>query len=98
MAVADRDGLEALTIRGLARHLGVEPMSLYHYTPSRDELIVALVERVAEQIELPPESGDWRTAIRSSAISAHDVLRAHPWACPLLMSTSHPSPARIRQI
>jgi AcrR family transcriptional regulator len=99
MAIADADGLDAVSIRGLARALGVEPMSLYNYTSGRDELLDALVERVAELIELPPTEGDdWRGPVRASAISAYHVLRAHPWACQPLMSTPKPSRARLRLI
>lgn len=98
LAIADERGLEALTMRGLARALGVEPMSLYHYAASRDEIVGALVDRVVEQIELPMPDEGWKAAIRSCAISAHRVLRRHPWACNPLMSGPRISPARLRMV
>ena len=98
MAIADERGLEALTMRGLARALGVEAMSLYHYAASRDEIVDAIVSLVVEQFELPPEDGDWKAAIRSSEISAHRVLRQHPWACNPLMSARGVRPVRLRHI
>jgi AcrR family transcriptional regulator len=98
LTLADEQGLEALTIRGLARALGVEPMSLYHYAASRDEIVGAIVDRVVEQIELPPVGSDWRAGIRACAISAYRVLREHPWACNLLMAGPRVSHARLRQI
>jgi AcrR family transcriptional regulator len=98
MAIADTRGLEALTMRGLARELKVEPMSLYHYAASRDEIVEAIVEQVVAQIELAPADGDWKAAVRASAVSAHRVLREHPWACNRLMAGPRPSPARLRQI
>jgi AcrR family transcriptional regulator len=97
IAQADAAGLAAVTIRGLARELGVEPMSLYHWTPSRDHLVAAMVDRIAAEFALAGE-GDWRSAVRASAISAHAVLREHPWACAPLMSAGSPSPARLRHI
>lgn len=97
-AIADRDGLEALTMRGLARTLGVEPMSLYHYATGRDEIVDAIVDRVVEEIALPAHEADWKAAIRASAISAHEVLRRHSWACNPLMSAPRISEARLRQI
>jgi len=98
MAIADERGLDALTMRGLARALGVEAMSLYHYATGRDEIVDSIVELVVEQIELPSAEGDWKAAIRSSAISAHQVLRRHPWACNPLMSARGIQRARLRQI
>jgi AcrR family transcriptional regulator len=98
LALADKDGLEALTIRGLARSLGVEPMSIYHYAASRDEIVGAIVDHVVEQIELPPPATPWREGIRACAISAYRVLRLHPWACNLLMAGPRVSAPRLRQI
>ena len=98
MAIADEHGLEALTMRGLARALAVEPMSLYHYAASRDEIVDAIVTLVVEQFELPDPGLDWKAAIRASEISAHRVLRQHPWACNPLMSARGVRPARLRHI
>jgi len=98
LALADSQGIEAVTIRGLARALGVEPMSLYHYAASRDEIIGAITDRVVEQIELPPAGTTWRGGIRSCAISAYRVLRQHPWACNLLMAGPRISEPRLRLI
>jgi AcrR family transcriptional regulator len=98
MAIADSRGLEALTMRGLARDLGVEPMSLYHYAASRDEIVGAIVDRVVEEIDLPAPEGTWKSAIRASAISAHQVLKRHPWACNPLMSAPRVSAPRLRMI
>ena len=96
--IADARGLDAVTIRGLARDLGVEPMSIYHYAASRDEIVGAIVDRVVEQIELPPPQAEWKDGIKACAISAHRVLRAHPWACAPLMSAPRVSAPRLRQI
>lgn len=96
--LADTGGIEALTMRGLARALGVEAMSLYHHTPGKSAILDGIVELVVGQIELPAGGGDWRSELRSSVVSAHDVLRLHPWACSLLMSAPHIGPARLRHI
>ena len=98
MALADDGGLDAVTIRGLARALHVEPMSLYHYAASRDEIVGWLVDQVVDEIDLPPSGGDWKSAIRATAISAHAVLRRHPWACNLLMAGPRIAQGRLRQI
>jgi AcrR family transcriptional regulator len=98
MAIADARGLEALTVRGLARELGVEAMSLYHYAASRDEIVGAIVDRVVGEIELAPLDGDWKSAVRASAISAHEVLKRHAWACNPLMSSPRPSAPRLQMV
>jgi AcrR family transcriptional regulator len=98
LALADADGLEALTMRRLARTLGFEAMSLYYYTPNKDDIVDGIVDLVVRQIELPSPTGDWKAAIRASAVSAHQVLRRHPWACNPLMSRPRLLPSRLRLI
>jgi AcrR family transcriptional regulator len=79
--LADRGGLEAVTMRKLAQALGVEAMSLYNHVANKDDLVDATVERVVSEIELPSDGDDWEAAIRRCATSAHDAFRRHPWAC-----------------
>ena len=52
--LADREGLEAFTMRKLGRALGVEAMSLYHFFPTKQHLVDALVEAAVESVEMPP--------------------------------------------
>jgi AcrR family transcriptional regulator len=85
IGLADRGGIEALTMRKLAHALGVEAMSLYNHIANKEDLEAAIVDRVIGEIELPA-SGDWEAAIRACAISAHDAFVRHPWACNLAMS------------
>jgi len=98
MDLADEGGIEALTMRKLARALGVEAMSLYHHAANKDDILAGIVDLVVREIELPAREGHWKAAIRASAISAHRVLRRHPWACNLLMSGPRVLPARLRHI
>ena len=78
MRIADEEGLEELSMRRLARELGVEAMSLYHYVKSKDELISEMIDAVHAEVDLPNEGEDWKAALRRSAISAHDEIgRAH---------------------
>jgi AcrR family transcriptional regulator len=98
MALADADGLDALTMRRLARALGFEAMSLYYYATNKDDIVDGIVDLVVREIELPSLTGDWKTAIRASAVSAHQVLRRHPWACNPLMSGPRVLPSRLRLV
>src|ERR671925_327807 len=77
---ADRDGIQALSMRTLGQKLGVEAMSLYNHVRDKDDLLDGMVDVVFGEIELTPPGTDWRIAMRQRAISAHQVLLRHPWA------------------
>ncbi len=87
--LADDGGIESLSMRKLARELGVEAMSLYNHVANKSDLVESIVDLVVEEIELPAD-GDWEAAIRQCAISAHTTFVRHPWACGLVMSSSRP--------
>ena len=80
IALADRDGIETLSMRKLGHALGVEAMSLYNHVANKGELVAAMVDSVIEGFELPDDEPRWDAAIRRCAISAHDLLIEHPWA------------------
>jgi AcrR family transcriptional regulator len=94
--LADKSGIESLTMRKLAKKLGVEAMTLYYYMANKDDIVNGILELVIGEIEVPAEGDDWRTSLRRSAISAHEVLLRHPWACSLMMSPVRIGPARFR--
>ena len=96
IALADQGGLEGLSMRKLARNLRVEPMSIYYYYTKKDELLDGITEEVIEEIRLEPLGTDWKSALRSTALSAHRALERHPWACGLMMSPSRVRQGRIR--
>ena len=94
--LADRDGVDRLSMRRLAGTLGAGAMSLYHYVASKDELLDAMIDTVFAEIELPPLEADWQTAMRRQAVSARQVLARHPWAIGLMESRTTPGPANLR--
>ena len=96
IVLADQVGLEGLSMRKLARGLGVEPMSIYYYYASKDELLDGILELVIEEIEVVPPGAGWKAALRQCALSAHRALERHPWACGLMMSPSRVREGRIR--
>jgi len=96
ISIADEGGLEALSMRKLAQDLGVEAMSVYYYVANKDEILDGILNFVISEFELAVGGPDWKAAIRRSAISAHDVLMRHPWACNLMMSVRRVAPARMR--
>jgi AcrR family transcriptional regulator len=94
--LADREGVDGLSMRRLAGALGAGAMSLYHYVASKEQLLDAMIDVVFEEIELPPEETDWQSAMRRRAVSARDVLARHPWAIGLMESRTSPGPANLR--
>lgn len=94
--IADTDRLTALTIRSLARALGVKPMSLYHHVRNKEEILDGIVDAVFAEIELPRPGHGWRAEIHRRAASARAVLARHPWALALMDSRTNPGPATLR--
>ncbi|MAT04078.1 MAG: TetR family transcriptional regulator [Acidimicrobiaceae bacterium] len=93
--LADQIGVEPLTLRKLATHLGVKPMSIYHYVANKDEIIDGMVDAVFAEIEMPPPETPWRAAMTTRAHSARAALRRHPWAAGMLDSRTNPGPANL---
>ncbi len=96
LVIADDDGLEAVTMRRLARELGVEAASLYHHVHDKGQILDGLVDVVAAAIELPKPSTDWRATISQRAHNTRAGLRRHPWAVSLMASRTSPGPATLR--
>ena len=63
ISLADEQGIDHLSMRGLARHLGVEAMSLYHHLADKAVLLDAMVDSVFAEVELPAADGDWRAGL-----------------------------------
>jgi AcrR family transcriptional regulator len=94
--LADRAGIDSLSMRKLAEALGVEAMSLYYHVANKDAILDGIIDAVASEIELPSGEIDWKAAIRQSAISARNVLVRHKWACSLWMAHQGDGPGRLR--
>jgi AcrR family transcriptional regulator len=89
VALADAEGLDAVTIRAVAGRLGTGVMSLYSYVPDKQTLVYDMVEEVSGEISLPEPSGDWRADTHLLAGEQRELLRRHPW---LIEATSHLQP------
>lgn len=94
--LADREGVDGLSMRRLAGALGAGAMSLYHYVASKDDLLDAMIDIVFQEIEPPLEEADWQSAMRREAVSTRRVLARHPWAIALMESRTKPGPANLR--
>ena len=96
VSLADRRGIEALSMRELGRLLGVEAMSLYNHVANKDDLLGGMVDVVIGEIELPALEVDWREAMQSRAFSAREAFKRHPWAPILIDSRVSGGPGRLR--
>jgi AcrR family transcriptional regulator len=85
LVLADARGVESLSMRALAKELGVEAMSLYNHVRNKDDLLDAVVDTVVGRIDLPSTGGDWQNEMRRRAHSMRKVFIAHPWAPPLIV-------------
>lgn len=85
IALVERDGLDALTMRRLAADLGCAPMSLYTHVRSRDDLVDAIVDRLIERLELREHAGEsWQQAVRRTLGAYRDLAVQLPHAFELL--------------
>jgi AcrR family transcriptional regulator len=93
ITLADRDGLADLSMRRLAGELGVATMSLYRHIPSRDDLMLAMIDATIGSVTLPPRPpADWRAALTLAARAEWALFQRHPWLGPS-MSLTRPQPA-----
>jgi TetR/AcrR family tetracycline transcriptional repressor len=94
LALIDRDGLDALSMRRLGAELGNDPMAVYHYLPNKAALYDGVVEAIYAEMDLDSlsPSGDWRAYLARSARRMRDVLRRHPNALPIIATRPAYSP------
>ena len=96
--LADKEGIESLSMRKLAQELGVQAMSLYNYVTNKDDLLDGIVDITIGEIEVPTLTTDWKTAMRRRANSAHKVLLRHPWSTLEIVSRVNVGLANMRYV
>ena len=96
VALADEDGLGALTMRSLAKTLGVEAMSLYNHVANKDALLDGMIELVFDEIEPPLPGGFWKAELGKRAVSTRAALLRHPWAVGEMEGRAAHGPANLR--
>jgi AcrR family transcriptional regulator len=92
LAIMDAEGLEAVTMRRVAREVGVEAMSLYNHVRDKDDLLQGVCDRVMSSFDFPRTTGDWGERCREAARSWRRLLGAHPDVMRLFAETHGPSP------
>jgi AcrR family transcriptional regulator len=95
--IADREGLEALSMRGIAEEMGSGVMSLYRHVSGKDRLLDLLLDEAYGEIAVPDtSSGDWQTDLREMARQTRQVLKRHWWLGSLLTSRPTFGPNYLR--
>lgn len=110
---ADKGGISALTMRGIAGRLGVEAMSLYHHIADKRALLEAAAERVWQGVDTetgaaraggehvggaPAAALDWADSIRLVAGRVHETLLAHAWVLEVASSAGGESRMRVIEV
>lgn len=80
VALADRDGIEGLSMRKLGQELGVDAMALYRHVQGKDDLLDGMVEMIVGEIDRAEPDGHWKPALRAQVMAARQVMLRHPWA------------------
>ncbi|WP_232661629.1 TetR/AcrR family transcriptional regulator [Pseudonocardia sp. TRM90224] len=96
VALADAEGIAALSMRKVGAELGVEAMSLYKHVANKADLLDGMIDLVFAEIELPLPEGDWKATIRRRVISVRAAILRHPWASGLMESRAEPGPETLR--
>jgi AcrR family transcriptional regulator len=89
VALADAQGLGAVTMRAVAARLGAAAMSLYSYVPDKQALVREMVEHVTREQQYPHPTGDWRADLHRLAHLQRALVLQHPW---LVDAVSHVQP------
>ncbi|NUT46617.1 MAG: TetR family transcriptional regulator [Saccharothrix sp.] len=96
LAVLDREGLAALSMRAVATELGMGTMSLYRYVADRDELEALVVEHLMSGVDTVPPKALWDKQIAVLVERVRTAIAAHPAAVPLTMAHRHRCPSLLR--
>jgi AcrR family transcriptional regulator len=85
--IIDRTGLDSLSIRSLAASIDRDPMTVYHYLPTKQALLDAVADSVlAALVTVDPTNPDWQSELRSFARHYRELALAHPHTVPLVVA------------
>ncbi len=96
IALADERGIEEVTMRKLAKKLGVEAMSLYNHVANKNDLLDEMIDVVFSEIEPPAAGGDWKAELRNRAVSTREALLRHPWAVGEMEGRANHGPSNLK--
>jgi AcrR family transcriptional regulator len=98
VALADRSGLDNLSMRKLGQELGVDAMAIYRHIKGKDDLLDGVAEVVIGEIKRPTPRGDWIQDLRGIVMAARTVMLRHPWAPRVLEERGTAGPNALAHI
>ncbi|MHA6760246.1 TetR/AcrR family transcriptional regulator [Streptacidiphilus sp. PAMC 29251] len=98
VALADADGVDAVSMRRIASELGVGTMSLYRYVETKDDLLDLMTDQVMGEDGIGAvDTGEWRTDLRELAVRYRTLMLRHPWVLPIGASRPPMGPNSMRR-
>jgi AcrR family transcriptional regulator len=94
--LADRDGIESISMRKLAQELGVEAMSLYTHVRNKNDLLDGMTDAVISQIPMSADGVDWKASLRQLVLAARSIMLRHPWAPRTVETQTALGPAELQ--
>jgi AcrR family transcriptional regulator len=88
IAIADREGLDAVSMRRVAADLGTGAASLYRYLETREDLLDLMIDATGAEYAFTPPTGDWLADLLDIGEQARAIMRRHLWLPPLLTTRS----------
>jgi AcrR family transcriptional regulator len=98
LRLIDADGVDGLSMRGIGRALDRDPMRLYRFASSKEELLDGVVELVLGELQIPTEGADWEDVLRDTARRFRDIALTHPHVVPLLVTRPLATPLALRPL
>ncbi|MGA4995722.1 TetR/AcrR family transcriptional regulator [Nonomuraea bangladeshensis] len=99
VALADAEGLAAVSIRRVATELGARTMTLYSYIERKEDLLALMLDEVAAELRADgPAPDDWREALLAIARRERDLVRRHPWRMDLVAQGLPAGPNALRHV
>jgi len=95
LALADREGLDAVSMRRVAAELGTGAASLYRYLSHRDDLLDLMTDATGAEYVLDPPSGDWLADLIAVGEQGRAIMRRHPWLAPQVLTRPVLGPAGL---
>ncbi|NOX39983.1 MAG: hypothetical protein GXP05_05570 [Alphaproteobacteria bacterium] len=96
LSIADENGLDALTVRGVARLCKVTPMAIYRHVDSVQGLEELAFRKALQGMAQPDPSGDWRQQVKSIWGNFRQILQRHPGAAEVFAKRAMPTPEIIQ--
>jgi AcrR family transcriptional regulator len=93
VALADAEGIDAVSMRALASRLGVVPMAMYKHVADKQDLTSGMIDVVVSSYALVADRGGWAESVRGRVFAARASLAQHPWLRQAIEAAKAPTPA-----